>query len=148
MKKIILTLAVLFSTFISSNANETRMMDTITRLNNEISDSLRSVYDMNINKNIEGIRKYFLLDDEQKILIYDIQNGVENSFSTLNTLAADKREGYFENILKFWQKGAYNGFVATERPDAMKNYRRYWMCVNSTLKNRGYIDEYGRFINK
>lgn len=161
MKKIVLTVAVLLSTIISSNANEVKMIDrnlvmpavemmSITEVENADvkNDSTPGFYDMHLNEYMRGIRRSFLLDKTQEELLKDVQNGVEEGFARLDSMDTDRRLDYMNSIVKYWHNGAKTSFYASERTDAPMLFRRYWTCVNATLRNRGIINENGEFAVK
>lgn len=155
MKKIILTIAMLLGITISSNANDinmakyamTRLNDISVKSNISLNDSTGRFYDMKLNDHIRSIKKNFLLDDVQEQMIYDVQNGVEKAFDRLNGMndTTAKRD-YMDNIVRYWQSHARMSFYATERTDAEKLFRRYWTCVNVTLRNKGYVDDLGNYV--
>ena len=148
---------MLLSIIISSNANDIKRTDievnnylttNFVAKSNTKSDSIR-FYDMPLNENIRGMKRCFLLDDVQEEMIYELQDGIEKAFSHLNEMTDSiAKEQYLDNIMKHWRHNAYISFLATERIDAEKLFRRYWTCVNVTMQNKGYVDEDGNYVIK
>ena len=156
MKKIFITIMMLLSISISSNANDIKRGDVIpdylttgfVAKSNAKIDSIR-FYDMPLNEHIRGMKRCFLLDDVQEEMIYELQDGIEKAFSHLNEMTDSiSKEQYLDNIMKHWRRNAYISFFATERTDAEKLFRRYWTCVNVTMYNKGYVDEAGNYVIK
>ena len=157
MKKIFITIMMLLSISISSNANDIKRTDievnnylttSFVAKSNAKSDSIR-FYDMPLNEHIRRMKRCFLLDDVQEEMIYELQEGVEKAFAHLNEMTDSiAKEQYLDNIMKHWRRNAYISFLSTERTDAEKLFRRYWTCVNLTMHNRGYVDEAGNYIIK
>ena len=148
---------MLLSISISSNANDIKRTDievnnylttNFVAKSNTKSDTIR-FYDMPLNENIRIMKRCFLLDDVQEELIYELQDGIEKSFAHLNEMTDSiAKEQYLDNIMKHWRSNAYISFLATERTDAEKLFRRYWTCVNATMRNKDYVDEDGNYIIK
>ena len=148
---------MLLSISISSNANDIKRTDIevnnylTTRFvakSNSKNDSIR-FYDMHLNEHIRRIKRCFLLDDVQEKMIYELQDGIEKAFAHLNEMTDSiAKKQYLDNIMKHWRRNAYISFLATGRTDAKKLFRRYWTCVNLTMRNRGYVDEAGNYIIK
>ena len=157
MKKIFITIMMLLSISISSNANDIKRTDIevdnylttgFVKKSNVQSDSIR-FYDMPLNEHFCGIKRCFLLDDVQEEMIFELQEGIEKAFAHLNEMTDSiAKEQYLDNIMKHWRRKAYISFFATERTDAEKLFRRYWMCVNVTMHNKGYVDEAGNYVIK
>ena len=157
MKKIFITIMMLLSISISSNANDIKRTDievdnylttSFVTKSNAKSDSIR-FYDMPLNEHIRRMKRCFLLDDVQEEMIYELQDGIEKAFAHLNEMTDSiAKEQYLDNIMKHWRRNAYISFLATGRTDAKKLFRRYWTCVNLTMRNRGYVDEAGNYIIK
>jgi hypothetical protein len=155
MKKIFITIMMLLSISISSNANDIKRTDIeannylttgFVKKSNVKSDSIH-FYDMPLNKHILEMKRCFLLDDVQEEMIYELQDSIEKAFSRLNEMTDSiSKEQYLDNIMKHWRRNAYISFFATERTDAKKLFRLYWACVNVTMYNKGYVDAAGNYV--
>jgi hypothetical protein len=157
MKKIFITIMMLLSIRISSNANDIKRTDIevnnylttgFVKKSNVKSDSIH-FYDMPLNEHIRGMKRCFYLDEVQEEMIYELQDGIEKAFAHLNEMTDSvAKEQYLDNIMKHWRRNAYVSFTATDRSDAEKLFRRYWTCVNVTMHNKGYVDKAGNYVIK
>lgn len=151
MKKVFLTIALMLGLIVNASANEVSILDKASERLTTLNDSVLTSkhYEMLLNDKTKQFRRAFLLDDQQSDILFNYHNGVTEGFAHLNEIKDDvARQTYFNNLINYWRQGAELSFYATERLDAGKMYRKYWNCVNQTLKNKGYIDEYGKFTGK
>ena len=150
MKKVILTIALLMGLTMTTSAKEASILKIATERLSAMTDSTMVLkYDMELNDKMRPMRRSFLLDDKQSDMLFDFQRGVSDGFAHLNEITdPDVRNAYFDKIIKYWHDGAKLSFYASERTDAGLMYRKYWNCVNLTLRNKGYIDENGCFSGK
>ena len=150
MKKVFLTIALLLGLTMTTSANGTSMLTAAAGRLDAMTDSAMTLrYDMELNDKMLPMRRSFLLDDKQSDMLFDFQKGVAEGFAHLNELTdSTARSDYFSTLIKYWHDGAKMSFYITERTDAPLMYRKYWNCVNVTLRNKGYIDDSGRFSGK
>ena len=148
-KNFILLIMMLGINILSLNANNIKFSTfNFDNVSNETNDA-PLLYDMHINNHINGVKRSFYLDDIQEKLIYNVQQKVENVFNDLNEITdVDEKERRINNIMNYWKCAAHTSFYITERADAEKMFRRYWACVNITMKNKGYMNETGELIIK
>ena len=133
----------------TTSANEISILNKVADRLSTTNDSVLTKlhFDMELNDKMKPMRRSFLLDDKQSDILFDYQKGVADGFAHLNEITdSAARQTYFDNIIKYWNQGAKLSFYATERTDAPMMFRKYWTCVNVTLKNKGYIDENGKFV--
>ena len=151
MKKVFLSIALVLGMTMTTKANEASILNTaaarLTTMNDSLLTSVR--YDMQLNDKMKPLRRSFLLDDKQSDMLFDYQKGVADGFAHMNEITDSTiRQTYFDNLIKYWNRGARLSFYATERTDAEQMFRKYWNCVNVTLRNKGYINDNGEFAGK
>ena len=154
MKKIFITMLMLVSIVVTSNANAVNIANVLVPNSREfvVNSNINNVdsvkfYDMHLNNRIKNLRRFLYLDDVQEKLLYDVQNGVESAFEHLNEMNDSiAKINYISNTMKYWNTAARTSFYSTDRLDAHKMFKKYWTCVNVTMRNKGYIDEKGNYV--
>lgn len=122
-----------------------------------LNNNYNSFYNLDLSKDkTKMLRHSFGLNDWQTEDLMRLHDTINKKFDNLSSINdSTLRKDAFDKIISYWRKHSNESIVLANYPNEYfsqtdidnmkKQYRLYWACVVSTLRNRGIVNSDDEF---